>query len=240
MNTATEFVSFYICFEYFFIPETKTETKTEEKTKKPKQKMFSQKIREKFPSKRMTHKKHSMAGIIHHHVDLDKPPKRKLFPFFHELFEGTTLHALPDIFNASKSVYRIVWGIVFLLATAACSYHLYVMLAEIVESPTVSRTTYEFAQEMAFPRLEICAQLGRMLDTEKLEPAVKNGEITIEYIYALELGLGIYNHEDSTINDGLLLNFTIVEEAYNFAVAKHGSIIEAWRDLYKNYRKVPK
>lgn len=187
-----------------------------------------------FRQKGTAIKKHSLAAKFPYHVDFEENPPPKNFSYFRELFEATTLHALPDFFSTPKTFYRIVWGIVFILAILACCFHLYVMLAEIVDSPIVSKTSYEFAQEMAFPRLEICAQTGRMLRSDILEEALNNNQIQIEYIYAVEFGMGVYNHHDPAILNGWL-NMTKVEEEYNRAIQNHGSVIEAWRDLYRNF-----
>ncbi len=70
--------------------------------------------------------------------------------------QETGAHAIPRVGDAGrKPVPRIIWAILFLVATVFCIYQITLLVTEYLEYPTNVETTLEY-RPLQFPAVTVC------------------------------------------------------------------------------------
>ncbi len=80
-----------------------------------------------------------------------------LLSIFKDYSQDTGAHAIPRVGDDSrKSVARILWAIVFLVATGFCSYQIYELVTDFLKYPKSVEIKLEF-RALPFPAVTVCS-----------------------------------------------------------------------------------
>uniref|UniRef100_A0A914WK29 Uncharacterized protein n=1 Tax=Plectus sambesii TaxID=2011161 RepID=A0A914WK29_9BILA len=144
------------------------------------------------------------------------------------VLHSSSIQALPETLTAKRRSQRIMWLILLIVANLACMIHLYYLLCTFIVSPNAFSIAYERKDELTMPRVIVCQPTTRLLDANALQ------NISKEYFYALELGMGLVNHNDLQhyIFD---VDLRQVYINYEQILKDYGNISVAYHDFYLKY-----
>lgn len=138
------------------------------------------------------------------------------------VLHSSSIQALPEAITAKRRSQRLMWLLVLIASNIAAIVHLYFLLYTFIVSPNVVSITYERQDELTMPRVIICQPTTRLLDANSLN------NVTKEYFYALELGIGLVNHNElqhyifGVDLPQLKINYDeMLKEYGNFSLAYH-------------------
>jgi hypothetical protein len=145
-------------------------------------------------------------------------------------FEASSMEALPESISAKRKSQRIMWCIVLIVANVACIIHLCFLLSAFVVQPNSFSITFERQDELTMPRVIICQPTTRFLNVDTLE------NVTKEYFYALELGLGLIRHDEfqQYVYD---MNLTLLKLNYDQIMKEYANISLGMLDFYARHGK---
>uniref|UniRef100_A0A914X9Z3 Uncharacterized protein n=1 Tax=Plectus sambesii TaxID=2011161 RepID=A0A914X9Z3_9BILA len=160
------------------------------------------------------------------------PLDRKVSRIDYRVFQHAHIQGIPEAIETKQPHQRLIWLVAIIATNIACGIHLYFLLSSFVNEPNETKMTYEPKAALLPPTIIVCQPATRFLDPESVS------NISAEYYYALELGVGLI-HMAQLDRLQYSLNISKVEEYHQQILSENnGSAAVAYHNFHhKHMRK---